>query len=496
MKNNKNNENNENNNKLTTPQTENNGVVDSKIDKQLNYNAGNEVTKRDKKATSAQKAVPALIIVSVSLGIILLALLIAFYQVLDSKKQSETTLESIYASSYYSMVDNINNLQIDSAKFETLSNANSQRMSLSSMSEDCSYILGGLNVLPISHENSISATKFFNQIQGMCEAFINKLNKGESLSSDDINTVGQASLVLGVLKDSFNKQNASIAKEGFKFIDAAVFNKAGMNEFSTSMGDISSSNIDYPAMIFDGPFSSALETREIKGLSDNEISKEDALKYVKEVFGNIENISVDFEKETKGEFETFDFNIKFDGRTLMAQITKKGGFLLNVNGGSEEAQPIINSEKAIELAESFAKKVGVENAKAVWEEIHENIAYINLVPMQDDVILYPDLIKAKIDLTAGIIIGWESRNYAFNHTDRNLDFKISETNAKSILTGDYNLESVKKAVIPMEDRSELSTYELKCEKMDGIYYIYVNSQTGNVEKIMKVVDSNGVKKLI
>jgi len=48
----------------------------------------------------------------------------------------------------------------------------------------------------------------------------------------------------------------------------------------------------------------------------------------------------------------------------------------------------------------------------------------------------------------------------------------------------------------MEDESEVLTYEFKCEGIDGIYYFYVNASNKTIEQTLKVVDQNGINKLI
>ena len=60
-----------------------------------------------------------MIVTIVTLLIILICVLIAYYQVYTSGKQNANILEGVYASSYYSMVDNVNNLAVDCAKYST-----------------------------------------------------------------------------------------------------------------------------------------------------------------------------------------------------------------------------------------------------------------------------------------------------------------------------------------------------------------------------------------
>ena len=94
------------------------GVVDRKIENATTKHQDNqnEQSKREKQMSTAQKMVPVLIVISVSLAIILIATLIAFFQLKADDKQNSKTLEAVYASSYFSMVDGSKNI----ANFDNL----------------------------------------------------------------------------------------------------------------------------------------------------------------------------------------------------------------------------------------------------------------------------------------------------------------------------------------------------------------------------------------
>ena len=149
-----------------------------------------------KTKASSSKAVPLLIVLSVTLGVILLAVTIAFWQQSVDANQTRNTLEGVYSSAYYSMVDSVNNLHVDTAKFETLPDVEAEKTSLKSMSKDCEYILASLAVLPIDMPNTTATTKFFNQINGMCDALIRKLDKDKALSAEDYSMITNVSFVI------------------------------------------------------------------------------------------------------------------------------------------------------------------------------------------------------------------------------------------------------------------------------------------------------------
>ena len=453
--------------------------------------------KKTKDKSKAQKALPILIVSVVSLVIILVCVLIAYYQIYNSSKQNANILEGVYTSSYYSMVDNVNNLAVDVAKYSNLSTNQAKIATMTDIKGDCNYILAGLSVLPIDEENVISATKFFNQINGVCDAYTAQINKGENLTQEQELIFDKIGLVLGEIKSNFNLQTESMIDGNFNFIDASIFNDEGINELSSGMGDLTNSAIDYPVMIFDGPFSAALETKEIKGLSKAEVSKEEAEKYLKEIVYNSRgDVEISFDKDTNGDINTFDFNIEVDNKKFYAQISKRGGKLITLSGYAEGGDAILGKEDAISVAEKFANRIGFENMKAVWTEINENVAYINLAPVEDGVIMYPDLVKVKLDLTAKEIIGFEALNYAYNHTERNYEFNLTEGDVEELLGFDYNIVKTSKAIIRLDSGKEIAVYEFITEKIDGVYFYYIDANKKEIAKTLKLVTVKDVEKLI
>ena len=458
--------------------------------KQSNVN----MDKNTKKKSDAQKVIPILTVVIISLLIIIACLLIAYYQVYKSNKQNANVLEGVYTSSYYSMVDNVNNLSVDLSKYSNLSTNQAKLSTLNDMMGDCNYILAGLSTLPINQENVVASTKFFNQIYGVCEAYARTLSNGKDLTQEQELIFDKIALVLAEIKSNLNEQNYGMYDTNFNFIDASIFDKTGMNELSASMGDMT--NIDYPAMIFDGPFSTALETREVKGLGSVEVSKEQAQTYLKDkVYAN-RDAKIELLNETNGDIATYNFEITLDGKKVGAQVSKMGGLLITLSSYAEGGDAIMGGEKAGEIAKNFANNIGFEKMDVVWLEIHENVAYINLASVIDDVIYYPDQVKVKVDLTAQDIIGFEALNYALNHVEREPKFVFGENEAEQLLGFDYEVIKTSKAVIRLDSGKEISCYEFFVERIDGNYFYYIDAVKGEIAKVMKLVSMNGVQKLI
>ena len=470
--------------------------IEEKIEKTTTKRDLGEDVKREKKMSTAQKMVPILIVGCVVLAIALGATLIAFYNLKRRDEESVKTLESMYSSSYYSMVDSVNNLQVNADKFETLTTSNAQRMVLRDMEQDCAYVVAGLGVLPLDVENSNSAIKFFNQVSGMCEAYIAIIDKGESLSSEQLLLVDKAEMALSIIKSKLNTHNDQVKMGDYNFVSVGVFDDSGVTQFSNSIGDLTANEVDYPTMIFDGPFSASLENKVIKGLSGEEVSQEQAAEYLKNTVYKNQDVEIEFVGETQGDFVTYDFTVVKEGVEYAAQVTKRQGLLLTLCGYAETEQPNISNEQAKQFAEDFANNIGFENMITTWMEVKDNIAYINLAPMQDGVVLYPDLVKVKIDMYKQNVIGFEAKNYAFNHVVRNFEFSVAVDEAEQKLGFDYVVLNTRKAIIALDGDVEVAVHEFACDRINGLYYYYVDANSGDIVKILKVVDSNGTPLLV
>ncbi len=459
-------------------------------------NSNVEQDEQTKKKSNAQKAVPWFIVTIVALLVILTCTLIAYYQVYKSSKQNANILEGVYASSYYSMVDNVNNMAVDVSKYSTLTTKQAKLDTMHDIMTDCNYVLAGLSVLPINHENVVATTKFFNQINGMCEAYIKVLNKNENLTQEQELMFDKIALVLAEIKANFNKQNYGMYDASYNFIDAGIFNASGMNELSTSMGNLSSEEVEYPSMIFDGPFSTALETKNVLGLPETEVTQDEAKNYLEHTVFSGKNVKIEFDRLTEGTITTYDFTVKTDDNTYFAQVSRRGGLLISLTSYAETGDPIMGVEQAREIAKNFVNNIGFESMQPVWQEVKQNVAYINLASVENGVVYYPDLVKIKVDLTSQNVIGLEAQNYALNHIERSPSFSYTEADAESLLGFDYEILSTRKTVIRLDSGIEVACFEFYVERIDGNYFYYIDANTNQIAKVMKLVEVKGSQKLI
>ena len=122
----------------------------------------------------------------------------------------------------------------------------------------------------------------------------------------------------------------------------------------------------------------------------------------------------------------------------------------------------------------------------------ENILTVNYAYVQDDVIIYPDLIKVKISLDNGEILGCETTGYLNAHYDRKIkESKVSIEEAKSKLNDKLNIISEKIAIIPTKWQTELQCYEFKGTVSKKEFLVYINVETGEEEDVLVILETEG-----
>ena len=150
----------------------------------------------------------------------------------------------------------------------------------------------------------------------------------------------------------------------------------------------------------------------------------------------------------------------------------------------------IDSFKATAKAEEFVTAMGFEEMKGVWYNEIDGIAFVNLAPVVNDIVYYPDIVKVKVCTDDGRIIGLEANNYAANHVKRDLAApKKSAEECMSGLCKRIDITSHRLALIPLNSK-EILCREFTAMKDDLTYIIYSDASTGEEVSILRVVDED------
>ena len=432
----------------------------------------------------------AVIILSITLS------LLAFGYVVNAFTLNSyaTLLENNYQRSVYELATDLKNIEINLSKALVSTGLSSKEDLYQKIYTDCNQANEDLSRLPINHESVFQTTQFINEMGGFSYYLNDKLKNGNDLSKNDydsVNELYQTCLYIQSVLNNF----MSTYDGNYSILASSKDISNNSNSFNSVFSNMQAEGVEYPTLIYDGPFSQSQVNKEVKGLSNEEFTMEQAKQKLLDTYENIKDVT--YEGETSGIFTTYNFSFKNDmNRSIYAQITKKGGFLLSVSSYAASDKDVLSLEECEQKAEEFASKLGL-NLKAVWSTKITGMAYINLTPIIDDIIIYPDMIKVKVSANTGEVLGLEAQSYAFNHTERTIKAAtINESTARSKVDSKLEIQSQKLTLIPIQYGSETLCYEYKCVYNKQTYYVYIDANLGTEVQILKVLNTTDGSLLI
>jgi hypothetical protein len=123
---------------------------------------------------------------------------------------------------------------------------------------------------------------------------------------------------------------------------------------------------------------------------------------------------------------------------------------------------------------------------------YDGICTINFAYTSDDIIYYSDLIKVSVSLDKNEVVSVDCTGYLMNHKKRDVpEDIISVETAKQSISEVLSVKDRKTAFIPMNDGSEVFTYEFLCNDKNGNdVLVYINAVTGDEADIKLLLYSD------
>jgi len=417
-----------------------------------------------------------------SLVIVFLGLFLSFWA---TSKTYKTQLENLYMKNFCEMVSNINDLEVDMSKLVATVSIDSQRELLSNIYQNANFGVNNINLLPISQDKLSKINKLLNSTGGFAYSLLLSNYKGNSIGNDDFLQVNDLHSKIREMQYDLNNYLRDLQYD-YSILDDVDFSNVDSSEFSAGLINTESSKTEVPSLIYDGPFSDSVLNKEVVGLENKEYSLEEVEVKLNEIF---DGCIIEYLGDTNGKFDTYNFNVK-SSIDLYVSVTKKGGFILSITAFGSGSNQKFTYDEGIDIAENFAKEIGIDDLYCVWHQEVGGVVYVNLAPIVDKVIYYSDLIKVKVDLSLGQVVGWEASSYATNHKARSFSSSVGLIDAMANVSPLLNVVERNLCIIPDKFVGEIEAYEFICTWKDYTYYIYLDSHTGDEVNILRVIKSS------
>ena len=417
------------------------------------------------------------------------------------KKQIEfrQVSENDYNMAFYELVNYVEEVETYLAKSLISSSPEHGAETLTHVWREANLAQSYLSRLPIESNELANTAKFLNQVSDYSYSLSRKNIYNEPLTDEDLENLKKLHSYAVELKNTLNQLSSDINDGRIKW---GELTKKGSSVFAQQVSNISKdsfSNLEenfheYAGLIYDGAFSEHMNNPEKKGLIGDDITEEKAKKIVENVIGKekIKEISLNGVSEDAN-IPSYDFNVKVnnkDENSLWISISKKGGHVVFMNYNRNVEDEKLSFEEANEFGKQFLDKIGISSMKETYYMKEYGIITVNYAYTQNNIIIYPDLVKVKIALDNGEILGIETTGYLNSHEERKIeDVQISKEKAKESLNKNLEILSEGLAIIPTEYQTEILCYEFKGKVENREFLVYINAKTGKEEDILVIINT-------
>lgn len=421
--------------------------------------------------------------------------------IINNKKDTRLASENNYNMAFYELVDYVQNVETYLAKSLISSTPEHGAETLTNVWREANLAQAYLAQLPIESQELENTERFLNQVSDYSYSLSRKNIYNDSLTDEDLKNLKDLHSYSVELENTLNQLSEDINSGRIKWSELTKNNEVAFaQQVSTSSLDGFSSleeNFhEYSGLIYDGAFSEHITNAEKKGLTGEDIDEETAKQKIIQFIGqeNVTDIS-SLGYSENAIIPEYNFSVKTpEEDNITISISKKGGHIVYMNSNRSVNTEIISQDEANEKGKEFLTNHGYADMKETYYLKQDGIVTINYAYTQNDVVIYSDLIKVKVALDDGEVLGIETTGYLNNHTQRDVSkVKISQAEAKKTLNKNLEISSEGLAIIPTEFQTEILCYEFKGKVEDKEFLVYINAENGREEDVLIITNTpNGI----
>ncbi|CAM2755859.1 germination protein YpeB [Hathewaya histolytica] len=413
-------------------------------------------------------------------------------------------LQSQYSKNLYNMVGSVENIRTNLGKVAIVGSREQSISVFNEIFKHASMANENLHSLPISQATLGNTSKFLTQVGDFCYVLGNSASKDVKLTNKEFEQINDLEMQAYSLETELNSVINDINKGKVSWGEirkktSTVFAKEEDN-LANKFTSIQKQIIQYPVLIYDGPFSDNSLNIKPKVIGEKEVTIDKCKESIQDLYGKqniskIENIQPPKDKKAKGGIPSYRFNVdlknKKEGESIVAEVSKNGGHIVYLLYNKAKGAPKLKPEEAEKIGMSTLQKMGYKGMMPTFKLKYEDYLVVNYVYKEGDVTIYPDQIKVKISLIDGSIIGIESDKYLISHVkDRKIpNPKITPEKGKERVGKNLDISKISLAIIPTETNTEVLCYEYLGTYRDKKYIVYINAQTGYEERIVEIINT-------
>lgn len=366
--------------------------------------------------------------------------------------QLEATVNEFYRSALRQSAEALDELALHMEKAMLTTDAARASALLHRIGVGASSVQQSLGMLPTGQSALASAQVFVNRLADEAAVLLPRIVDGSSWGDEDRAWLRQQVVICSQL--------------------------ASQLALADSYTDLDSLRLDIAVPV---------EFQEAKGLPQGTITQEEALSIARSFVGESRVRSVQAAPGTSGTLAAYGVTVQTEDVQLNVEVTRQGGQVLWMMPETASFTVVQGPEACRQAAEEQLALHGFPPMDAVYTQTYDGLCVISFVPLLENVLLYPDLIRVQVRMDTAQVVGLEAHSYWLNHVQRQLPAPaLTAEQAAAPLASHTEIEAIRLCIIP-QDGAELLCYECSVSFQEESYLVYMDAQTGReVESLKKI----------
>ena len=353
--------------------------------------------------------------------------------------------------------------------------------------------------LPFSQEKTERISRFLSQTGDYALALARRSLSSKGVGEQELQGLASLEGYAAKLGDALGEIQARLTAEGGSIhqIENQLNNVDEIDDLALlddGFDQVAKEFAQFPALLYDGPFSDHIPQREPLGLEGAPaLSQEEAAQKAAAFLGcNLESLV--YAGEGGGQLPVFSFS--YEGEQV--RVTQQGGEIAYYKKESH-GNAALPYEEALAAAKSALRGMGLPPMEESYYVMNDGLCTVNFHTTAqaagEGAFCYPDLVKVVVELERGGMVEYDAAGFWMNHHDRALAAPaLGEGEAAESLSPLLEVEGARLAVIPTPGLDEVLCWEFSCKAGDGTRVLsYINAATGMEEQLYLLQeDGHGV----
>jgi spore germination protein len=411
-------------------------------------------------------------------------------------------LQGQYSKNMYELISSVQNIRVNLGKSAILGSREQSIVAFEEIFRYSATANDKLHSLPIEQSVVGDTSEFLTQVGDFCYTLAKAASEGKELSNKEYELIDELEMQSYTLQEQLNGVLSDINEGRVRWGEirkksSGVFAKAGGDLVTEKFKGIQKQIVQYPALIYDGPFSDNILEIKPKVMSQKEVNEKEAMKIIKDIFGENKVANIESRaSQGKTRIPSYTFYVTFNGQDkkdskTVIEVSKNGGRIVYLLNNRTIGNPTLDTNKAIAAGSKFIGNIGYKNMEPTYTLNYENAIVVSYVYKQGEIAIYPDQVKLKIALDNGEVIGIESEKFLVSHVEERkiVTPKITAEKAQEKVGKRLKVNKVSLAIIPTETNKEVLCYEFLGSYNDKNFIVYINSDTGYEQRIIEIIDT-------